>query len=145
MQPSRDYQTTQTRYADEAAAAAPAAPGPAAAGPKSAAASAAGSPVEAERLLHEVIEATLRGEGDSLSEAEWEAICGVARGRRDRPLDLPITVDLVAAFLSHRFAAAEDPRLLERMSLRISGSMWAHPAAQLRLRRFWDQLLEHTR
>ena len=113
--------------------------------PKSAAASEAAAPGEAERLLHEVIEATLRGEGDSLSEAEWEAICGVARSRRGRPLDLPTAADLVAAFLSQRFAAAEDTQLLERMSLRISGSMWAHPAAQTRLRRFWDQLLEHTR
>lgn len=100
---------------------------------------------EHEKLLLQVIEATLHGDDESLSDGEWEAVCSVARAHPACDLELGILSELVAAFIAERFKSlADDPQLVQRMSMRIAGSLWTHAASKGRLHRFWQQISEHA-
>ena len=142
MQPSRDYRQSESYITPpDASEAAGRAESPLQTGSSEASNPAARDPG---RLLLEVIEETLRGEDAGLSEQEWESLRGVARSRPDQPLDLATLSVLVTTLLADRFETfAGDPVSLQRMSMRISGSLWAHPISQARLHRFWEQLLGH--
>ncbi len=96
-----------------------------------------------EELLRQVIETTFSGSSQGLSEKEWEALRRVVELNPDAPrLDLGLVCQLVKALIETRFSSlAQDQAMLQRMCLRISGTLWSHPVSNGRLRRFWELLL----
>ncbi len=96
-----------------------------------------------DELLRQVIETTFSGSNQGLSETEWASLRRVVELNPDSPrLDLGLVCQLVKSLIETRFSAlAQDQAMLQRMCLRISGTLWSHPASNARLRRFWELLL----
>lgn len=101
------------------------------------------SPKDREELLRQVIETTFSGSSQGLSEKEWSSLRRVVELNSSSPqLDLGLVCQLVKSLIETRFnTLAQDQAMLQRMCLRISGTLWSHPASNARLRRFWELLL----
>jgi hypothetical protein len=100
-----------------------------------------------EELLRQVIETTFSASIQGLSEKEWESLRRVVESNPNSPqLDLGLVCQLVKSLIETRFSTlAQDQAMLQRMCLRISGTLWSHPASNGRLRRFWELLLGQVR
>jgi hypothetical protein len=100
-----------------------------------------------EGLMTEVLAATLSGDGSSLTDIEWQSLQQIARSYPPQTeVDLGVATQLVTAFLLARFPIlADETTLFNKMSLRVAGSLWSHPAGKQRLIRFWELISGQVR
>lgn len=100
---------------------------------------------ESQRLLEEVLQATLQfsASNEALPAENLPALVAVARRRKDQPLTIEIVNELVDTVLRIRFRrVVESSTLWGRMTEQVATTIMDDPRTRDRMQSLWDKLCE---